>query len=120
MASRPFTPVEPESLSQAVDRLTAAGWTHALGAVAGGRLRDLGTGVEFDPDELRVDESVRIEGPTDPGDEALVLALSDRRSRLRATWSVAFGAQATEADAEVLRRLGPTRDTLAAAPARHG
>jgi len=116
----PFTPTEPESLSEAVDRLTAAGWAHALGAVAGGRLRDLRTGVEFAPEDLRVDESVRIEGPTDPGDEVLVLALSDRLGPLRATWSVPFGAQASEADAEVLRRLGPPRAALAGPPPRPG
>ena len=108
MSERPFVPAEPERLACAVDRLTAAGYTHELHAEAGG-LRDVATGRLLAPEELVVDETVRIEGFSDPGDESIVLALHDVQGTLRATFATAFGADVAEADAEMLRRL----------PARH-
>ena len=104
MTERAFSPIEPERLACAVDRLTAAGYTHELHAEAGG-LRDLATGRLVAPEDLVVDETVRIEGFSDPGDESIVLALHDVQGTLRGTFATAFGADVAEADAEVLRRL---------------
>jgi hypothetical protein len=97
-------PVEAECLSRAVDRLTAAGYTHELRAEAGG-LRDATTGLLHLPEDLVVDETVRVEGISDPGDEAIVLAVRDRTASLRGTYVAAFGAEATGADAAMLPRL---------------
>ena len=104
MTAPAFNPIEPERLACAVDRLTAAGWTHELHAEAGG-LRDLATGRLVAPEDLVVDETVRIEGFSDPGDESIVLALHDVQGTLRGTFATAFGTAVAEADAEVLRRL---------------
>ncbi|HEX5010595.1 MAG TPA: hypothetical protein VFY71_09345 [Planctomycetota bacterium] len=108
MSERSFIPTEPERLACAVDRLTAAGYTHELRAEAGG-LRDVATGRLVAPEQLVVDETVRIEGFSDPGDESIVLALHDVEGTLRGTFATSFGADVAEAEAEVLRRL----------PARH-
>ncbi len=112
-------PVEPECLSRAVDRLTAAGYTHELRAEAAG-LRDVTTGRLHAPEELVVDETVRVEGLSDPGDEAIVLALRDQAGRLRGTYVAAFGSSASTADAAMLPRLRTPPATLARHPAGPG
>ena len=97
-------PLEGECLSRAVDRLTAAGYTHELKAEKDG-LRDATTGQLVAPEDLVVDETVRVEGLSDPGDSAIVLAVRDRDGRLRGTFVAAFGAQASTAEAAMLPRL---------------
>ena len=105
MPDRAFVPTEPEALSEAVNRLTAAGYVHELRACPGGRLREAKSGREYSPEELIVDEVVRFEGPSDPGDESMVLALRERNGPLRGTYTTSFGMSVSGAEAEVLRRL---------------
>ena len=104
-----FHPREPLTLARAVDRLTAAGYDHELHAQPGGCLSDAATGRVFAPEDLIVDETVRIEGVSDPGDESVVMALHDEEGTLHATYATAFGAEAGEADAEALQRLSRAR-----------
>jgi hypothetical protein len=116
MPRKGSVPVEPECLSRAVDRLTAAGYTHGLRAEKQG-LRDLATEQLIAPEDLVVDETVRIEGISDPADESMVLALRDRSGQLRGTYVVAFGSEASTADAAMLPRLRAP-GTLARGPSR--
>jgi hypothetical protein len=115
MADQAFVPRESERLACAVDRLTAAGYTHELHADARG-LRDTTTGRAVAPEDLVVDEIVRVEGLSDPGDESIVLALHDVQGTLRGTFATAFGTDAPEADADVLRRLPPVSAPSGPAP----
>ncbi len=100
-----------ETLSQAVDRLTAGGYADDFRAEPGG-LRALGADVLYRPESLAVDEVVRFEGITDPADEAIVLALHCEKDGTKGTYAVAFGPGMGALDAEMVRRLpaGTTRE----------
>ena len=93
-----------ETLGDAVDRLSAAGYRDAFRVESGG-LRALAARRIFAPEELAVDEIVRFEGPTDPGDEAIVLALRSRDGLVRGTLTLAYGAASAPGEAEIVRRL---------------
>jgi hypothetical protein len=92
-----------ETVSEAITRLTLDGYTESFRAEPGG-LRALGRGVLLDPAELRVDELARYEGPSDPADEALVLALRGPGG-LRGIWVVPFGPGVGRLDARAVQRL---------------
>jgi hypothetical protein len=93
-----------ETLSEAIARLRARGFTHDYFAVAGGRLRCESCGREFDPATLKITEIVRFEGESDPGDESILFALSGSCGH-EGLYSSAYGPNATPADAEVVAAL---------------
>lgn len=94
----------PETLSEAVERLSRDGYAHDFRAEEGG-LRDLESGELFEPDALRVDEVVRFEGATNPDDESVVFALSTPDGAVRGTYAVAYGPGMDPADVAFVRRL---------------
>jgi hypothetical protein len=96
-----------ETLSEAVDRLRSAGYRDSFQPDAG-RLRALAAGRLFAPEELVVDEIIRFEGPTDPGDEAILFALRSDDGAVRGTYAAGYGAGVDPANAELVRRL-PSR-----------
>jgi hypothetical protein len=96
-----------ETLSEAVDRLRSAGYRDSFRAEAGG-LRALAAGKLYAPEELVVEEVVRFEGPTDPGDEAILFALRSQDGEVRGTYASGYGAGVDPVNAELVRRL-PTR-----------
>ena len=106
MPDTAFTPAEPDSVSAAVNRFTNAGYVGELRADRDG-LVEAQSGRRLLPEELVVDAVVRIEGASDPADASIVLAVHERAGSLRATWTSPFGGEVRQADAEVLRRLGP-------------
>ena len=55
-----LTSMQPESFSNAIQRLGLRGFTHGLSAESG-RLLDLVTGEYFDPEILAIAEIVRFE-----------------------------------------------------------
>ena len=93
-----------EDLAHAVERLTKAGYRDDFRAERGG-LRAVQAGRVFDPESLVVDEVARFEGDSDPGDEAVVFALSSGSSGTRGTYVVTYGTYVDPADAEMMRRL---------------
>jgi hypothetical protein len=93
-----------ETLSDAIDRLRAAGYRDSFRPEAG-RLRALAARRLYAPEELRVDELVRFEGPSDPGDEAILFALRSEDGAVRGTFASGYGPSVDPADAEVVRRL---------------
>jgi len=97
-------PSVPETLSHAVDRLSAAGYRLTFRAEAAG-LRALESGSLHDPEALVIDELVRFEGPTDPADEAVVFALVDPRTGEKGTFVAAYGPKMSGAEASAARRL---------------
>ena len=94
----------PETLAHALDRLHESGYDHDFVAEARG-LRDRATGEIFAPEDLLVDEIVRFEGLTDPGDEAIVCALRDGAGTLRGTFAAAYGPPMEAIDVDILQRL---------------
>ena len=93
-----------ESLSHVQDRLGQRGFGHTLVATEFG-LRDLTTGLDHEPDQLQVAETVRFEGASDPDDEAILLAIATRDGHPLGTFTTPYGRQASAAQAYLLRHL---------------
>jgi hypothetical protein len=93
-----------EDVSEALRRLTAAGYADSYRAEARG-LKSRSSGTVHLPETLGVDEIVRFEGDSDPSDECAIFALTSRRDGTRGTFTVAYGSMMDALDAEMVRRL---------------
>ncbi len=93
-----------ETLSEVVNRLTAAGYTDDFRAEPEG-LRAVPSGCIHTPESLIIDEVVRYEGMTNPDDEAIVFALRCDAHGIKGTYVTAYGPQMPALDAEMVRRL---------------
>jgi len=93
-----------ETLTDAINRLRARGFTRDFSAVAGGRLRCSECDAEFDPSEVQIDEIVRFEGESDPGDESILFALSGPCGHA-GLYSTAYGSDIAPEDAAVVAAL---------------
>jgi hypothetical protein len=93
-----------ETVAEAIRRLARAGYVDAFDAAEDG-LRSLERGTVAPPESFRVDEIVRFEGDSDPGDESAVFALTSK-SGAKGTYTVAYGPMMDPLDAEMVRRLG--------------
>ena len=95
-----------ETLSEAITRLTDAGYVENFQAIDGhlvcGRCD-----TRFEPSEMTVDEVVRFEGASDPDDQAILYAL-DGGCGHRGLYSAAYGAAASTEDVAVLLDLPDT------------
>ncbi len=92
-----------ETLSGAISRLTDTGYTASFHADSGQLVCDL-CGARFDPSQATIDEVVRFEGASDPGDQAILYALVAVCTH-PGTYSVAYGVAATADDTKVLLAL---------------
>jgi hypothetical protein len=97
-----------ETLSEAIDRLRSSGYRDSFRPDAG-CLRALAASRLYAPEELVVDEVVRFEGPTDPGDEAILFALRSDDGAVRGTYAAAYGSGVDPANAELVHRLPSPR-----------
>jgi len=105
MDPSPKTPIDgTETPAHAVERLHAGGYAHDFVADRFG-LRDVATGLLHAPETLVIDEVVRYEGQSDPGDETIIYALRDKDGRVRGVYSAAYGPAADPLDAEIMSRL---------------
>jgi hypothetical protein len=93
-----------ESLSQAIERLTKAGYKESFGARPNGQLQD-GSHRTYDAHDFVVDEVVRFEGVTDLDEESAVYALTHTSSKLKGTLVVVFGPQIPTEELEVVEKL---------------
>ncbi len=93
-----------ETLSQAVDRLTAHGYTDEFRAERNG-MRAVVSGTLYPPESLVVEEVARLEGISDPADEAIVLALHCREDGIKGTYTLPFGPGMGALEAEMTHRL---------------
>jgi hypothetical protein len=94
-----------ETVAEAIARLERRGYRASFratdeGLVAVGRDRDR----TLEPEAMIVDEVVRFEGESNPGDEAVVFALRSRDG-VRGTFVTTYGANTDAANAEVIHRL---------------
>ena len=85
-------------------RLREQGFLADFSAVEGGRLRCGVCGEEFDAASVKIEEIVRFEGESDPGDESILFALSGACGHL-GLYSAPYGADATPEDIEVMVAL---------------
>ena len=92
-----------ETLSEAIGRLTDAGYVHDLRA-DGGQLVCDRCGSRFDPSEMIIDEIVRFEGMSDPDDQAILYALGDGSGSV-GLYAAAYGAGASTDEIAVSRAL---------------
>jgi len=97
-----------ETLSEAVERLTAAGYKDDFRAEHAG-LRAVKAGCMHEPESLVIDEILRFEGASDPQDEAALFALRCETHGTRGTYVVAYGPSMDSLDAEMVRRLTDRR-----------
>jgi hypothetical protein len=93
-----------ETLTEAIARLREQGFLRDFSAVEGGRLRCGECGAEFDPAALHIDEIVRFEGESDPGDESILFALSGPCGHA-GLYSAPYGNDATPEDVAVVAAL---------------
>ncbi len=93
-----------ETISEALARLTAAGYADEYRAEANG-LRSSRTGEILPPDRFRVDEIVRFEGESDPSEESAIFALTANAGDGKGTYTIAYGPLMDALDADMVRRL---------------
>ena len=93
-----------ETLSEALQRLTAAGYTDDYQAESGG-LRSRSIGTVHPAEQFRIDEVVRFEGDSDPSDESAVFALTSQGDGTKGTYTVTYGPMMDSLDAVMVGRL---------------
>jgi hypothetical protein len=93
-----------ETLSEAIQRLRERGFRHDFSAIPGGRLRCGECGAEIDPAAVKIEEIVRFEGISDPGDESILFALSGPCGH-EGLYSAPYGPDATPEDVAVVAAL---------------
>lgn len=93
-----------ETMSEALARLAAAGFGDDL-VPEGTDLKAVGSGVRYHPPELAVAETVRFEGQTDPGDEAIVFALTNPAGEPVGAFTMPYGPAAGPEEAAIVVRL---------------
>lgn len=98
-----------ETESEAIERLTGAGfernlWIDDDGRVtSGGNTGDTGD-TTWDPADLTVSETVRFEGTSNPDDEAILLAISLGGEPL-GVLSTPYGPDVSAPQADAIRQL---------------
>jgi len=93
-----------ENLHETVNRLTKSGYTDDFKAEPNG-LRSRDTGKLISPETLVIEETIRFEGETNPDDEAIVFALSDPKTGIKGTYTVAYGPSMESADIDMVSHL---------------
>jgi hypothetical protein len=101
------SPMAMETLSEALRRLSTAGYVNEYRAEAEG-LRNLSDGTVRRPEDFRVEQVARFEGDSDPGDECTVFALADADGGSKGTYTVTYGTLMDSLDAEMVERLPRT------------
>lgn len=99
-----------ETLREALARLEERGFDRAFRATSGGALRVEGA-PPIAPESLLVEETVRFEGESDPGDEAVLFALRTPDDRIRGTFVASYGTQLDPSCAAAIERLTPAPTT---------
>jgi len=96
------------NLSDVVDRLTKSGYTDSFTGTPEG-VKAIRSGWVHRPQELRVEQTARFEGVTDPEEQALVLALSCGAHGCRGTYVVPYGMNMSAVDAELIAQIPDAR-----------
>lgn len=97
-----------QTLTGAITRLRADGYTVDLVATTDGYLACAQCHAVEDPARMQVNHTVRFEGDSDPGDEAILLGVSCECGAL-GPYSAAYGPATPPADSAVLNRFAARR-----------
>jgi hypothetical protein len=97
-----------DTLTEAVAFLQSEGYTTDL-VLARGSLREA-SGAEVAPSECTVDYQFRFEGPSDPGDESIVLGVCVRGGATKGILVSAYGKDADPEHVEMLEALTANRE----------
>jgi hypothetical protein len=102
-------PGDEITIVEAIAALRADGFTSDFSVAPGGVVSCGTCGHNHDPSELMVEATVRVEGLSDPADEAAAFGLSCGSCGLRGVLVVAYGPAATADEAAVITALGDRR-----------
>lgn len=107
-------PSDETTVVGAIASVRAAGYTADFAVAAGGAVRCGSCGHLHAASDLVADRIVRVEGVSDPADQAAVLALRCQRCDTRGVLVVAYGPTASADEAAVLTAVHdrPARDIL--------
>ena len=98
------------TVADALARFEGGGYTSQFGAVDGDLVRCYACHVDHKPEEIELNEILRVEGASDPDDMVAVAAMTCPACGCRGTASLKYGAESTPEESEVLRRLEDRRD----------
>ena len=93
-----------DTLSDAVRRLQADGYTGNWFATPDHNLACDETGEVVDPGDVVIDHILRFEGQSDPGDMSILFALQTPAGS-KGLYSAPFGAEMPAEDSEVISRM---------------
>ena len=93
-----------ETVTDALTRLRADGYTADFSATAQGELACQGCNLTTHPTDVQVDHTIRFEGDTNPDDQDIVFAIQCACG-CKGTYSAAYGAATPPDDAAVLQQL---------------
>ncbi len=102
-------PGDETTIVEAIASLRGDGFTGDFSVAPGGLIRCGACGQVHDASDLVVEAVVRVEGMSDPADEAAAFGLSCGRCGLRGVLVVAYGPTASADEAAVLTALGHRR-----------
>ena len=102
-------PGDETTIVESLASLRGDGFTGDISVAPGGLIRCGACGQVHDASELVVEAVVRVEGMSDPADEAAAFGLSCGRCGLRGVLVVAYGPTASADEAAVLTALGHRR-----------
>ena len=93
-----------DTVSDAIRRLQAEGYTGNWFANAARDLECSESGEVLDPTEVEIDHILRFEGQSDPGDMSILFALQTPAGS-KGLYSAPFGAEMPAEDSEVISRM---------------
>ena len=94
-----------ETMLDVMTRLQKKGYGASCRAAASGGLEVIASDRIMKPEEIVVDETIRIEGTSSPDEEAMIFALRSRDGAVQATFCVAHGAGMTPEEGKLVRQL---------------
>lgn len=95
-----------KTLTQIIKDLESAGYREVFRAEPAG-LVARNEGVAFPPEDVVIDETVRVETGSNPDGQTLVLAVSSKTTPVRGTYVVTYGPNMPAEDAKLLSRMQP-------------
>ncbi len=105
----PATPESEPTVIDALAALRADGYGVDFSVAPGGMLRCGACGAEHAPADATVDRIFRVEGESDPADEAIIFGLTCRACATKGTLVTAYGASVDDDEALVVTGLTTRR-----------
>lgn len=97
-------PKRLETVTDALTRLRANGYTSEFFATDQGELACRSCGRTMNPADVRIDQTIRFEGDSNPDDQDIAFAI-DCDSGCKGVYCAAYGPATPPQDAEVIRQL---------------